>query len=74
MTAASALFLLCGIGMIKHVHAGNHVIGDIIPVDFCADYAIVAAALMASCKSINVFHCGSSNRNPVVWGLTRDMV
>jgi len=46
----------------------------VIPVDYVADYCIVTGALMANCKQLNVFHCCSSNSNPVTWGLMRKSI
>jgi len=45
VTASSALYMLAGIGMIRYIYAGYNKIGDIIPVDYVSDYAIVLGAL-----------------------------
>jgi hypothetical protein len=59
--------------MIKHIPGGNHILGDVIPVDFVSDYCITAGGICANNKELNVFHSGSSSKNPTTWGFTRDM-
>lgn len=68
ITAASALFLLCGVGAIKYINVNQGKVGDLIPVDYVSDMCIVAGCLYANSKSTEVIHCGTSYRNPVTWG------
>lgn len=70
VTAATAVFLLSGIGMLKHIHVNPNVIGDIIPVDVVADEVIVTGAFCASNQELNIFNCATSSRNPTTWLLT----
>ncbi len=55
VSAAGALYLLGGIGLIKVCKGDPTVIGDQIPVDICSDTIIVATALYANQKDITVF-------------------
>lgn len=71
VTAASAVFLLSGIGMLKHIHANPNAIGDVIPVDVVSDEIIVTGAMCANMKDISVFNCGASSRNPMIWEISR---
>lgn len=71
VTAASAVFLLTGIGMIKHLHANPDSIGDIIPVDIVSNEVIVTGALCANTNTLNVFNCGTSSRNPHTWKMSK---
>ena len=48
ITAASALYLLCGIGAIKYVNVDANKVGDIIPVDYVSDTSLVAGCLFAN--------------------------
>lgn len=71
VTAASAVFLLSGIGMLKHIHANPNAIGDVVPVDVVSDEVIVTGAICANAKDISVFNCGTSSRNPMIWEISR---
>ncbi|EGR30131.1 hypothetical protein IMG5_141120 [Ichthyophthirius multifiliis] len=70
VTALSATFLLCGIGMIRYLEADEKSIADIVPVDCVSDQIIVSSALYAVNQSVNVMNCGTSFKNPVEWKLT----
>lgn len=48
VTALSAVFLLSGIGMLKHMQANTAMIGDIIPVDMVSNEVIVSGAFCAN--------------------------
>lgn len=63
--------MLSGIGMLKYLHANSNNIGDIIPVDIVSDEVIVTGALCANTNDLNVFNCGSSSKNPMLWGLSK---
>lgn len=71
VTAASAVFLLSGIGMLKHIHVNPDSIGDIIPVDIVSNEVIVTGAMCANNQEINIFNCATSSRNPMVWSIAR---
>ena len=43
VSAAGAVFLLGGLGIVNHVRGNPNNIGDLIPVDFVTDYILVAA-------------------------------
>ena len=68
VSAAGALYLLGGIGLIQVTHGNKHVVGDQVPVDYVVDSIIVAAAAYARTKELKVIHCGTSGSNPVSWG------
>jgi glycerone phosphate O-acyltransferase/fatty acyl-CoA reductase len=42
--ASAAIFFFTGIGLIKQLQGDEDLIGDQIPVDFVADYLLVAGA------------------------------
>lgn len=71
VTALSAVFLLCGIGMIRYLQADERSIADIIPVDCVSDQILVVAALCANNKETNIVNSGTSCKNPVEWDLTQ---
>lgn len=67
VTAASAIYLLMGIGIMKAVEGNQYSIADQVPCDFVADVVIVAAATYANKNALTVVHAGSSAKNPVTW-------
>ncbi|EAS00429.1 male sterility protein (macronuclear) [Tetrahymena thermophila SB210] len=67
VTAASAVFLLSGIGMLKYIHANRNAIGDVVPVDVVSDQIIVTGALCANLRDLSVFNASTSSRNPMLW-------
>ncbi|EGR33136.1 hypothetical protein IMG5_060860 [Ichthyophthirius multifiliis] len=71
VTTASAVFLLCGIGIIKHLNANPDNIADVIPVDCVSDTIIVSGALCAGSQNLRIFNNGISYKNPINWELTR---
>jgi len=50
VSAATAVFLLSGIGLLRHIHVKTDVIGDLIPVDIVSDEVIVTGALCAETR------------------------
>jgi len=54
VSAAGALYLLGGIGLIQVAHGNKNVVGDQVPVDYVADAVIVAAAAYARTKDMKV--------------------
>eukprot|EP00742_Colponemidia_sp_Colp-10_P010413 GILJ01011431.1.p1 GENE.GILJ01011431.1~~GILJ01011431.1.p1 ORF type:complete len:1177 (+),score=214.25 GILJ01011431.1:40-3570(+) len=71
VTAAGAIFMTCGVGLLRVAWGDNEVIGDQIPADYVADLIIVAGAFCRPTNEIRVYHCGSSSRNPIKWGEAR---
>jgi hypothetical protein len=68
MSAAGALSLAGGSGIINYIPGGNDVTCDIIPVDYVSNTILVASALHANQPSLSVINCGTSHQNPVTWG------
>lgn len=54
VTAASAIYLTAGLGVLKYLEADPKVISDQIPVDFVGDSMIVAAATYANSHKLTV--------------------
>jgi len=70
ISAAGAFYITAGLGVLK-VSLGNlHNVGDQIPCDLVTNTCIVAAAQYAGTKEVQVFHSGSSHRNPLTWAMT----
>ena len=44
-----------------------------MPVDFVVDQILVAAAYEANQKSLQIYHSGTSARNPVTWEFMKDI-
>ena len=74
MIGSAAIYFFSGIGLIKIFKGNENLIGDQIPVDFVADEIIVGSAYMARKGQIEVFHIGTSLRNPVTWRTARECV
>lgn len=71
VSAAAALYLCAGTGLVSCIHGSVGVIGDQVPVDYVVDTLLIAAASAAAegpSRDAKVFMCGSSQFNPVTWG------
>lgn len=68
VSAAGAIFLSSGLGLLKIMYGKEGNIGDNIPVDTCINIVICAAALYCKPNTPLVVHACSSSRNPVTWG------
>ena len=71
VSAGGALILFSGLGIIRFLPGNLDKVADHIPVDFVADFIIVAASFTAqknkslgSLKEIDVYHCSSTAKNP----------
>jgi len=64
VTAGTAIFLAGSLGVLKELHGNSDIIGDQIPVDYVADLIITASADSMNKNKLQVYHCGSSHRNP----------
>ena len=49
-------------------------ISDTVPVDVVVANIIVASAFNAKRNGLNIYHVGSSDRNPVKWGTARTII
>lgn len=67
VTAASAIYLLMGIGIMKAVEGNQYSIADQVPCDYVGDVVLVSAATYANKNALTVVHAGSSAKNPVTW-------
>jgi fatty acyl-CoA reductase len=74
ITASTALFFLSGIGFLKYINSAYSKIGDIVPVDYVADWTIVVGAVCANKPGCHCFHSGTSYGNPSTYGMGRDAV
>lgn len=68
VSAASAVYLLGGIGVIKFLEGDVNIVFDQVPVDFVADEMIVGAAAFANKRRFTIVHTTSSQRNPLRGG------
>ena len=74
VSAAGALFLLGGLGIVRHLEGIATNIGDQIPVDFVADWIIVSGACYANRNDLHVIHCASSSKHPVTWKTSQECI
>lgn len=74
IAAAAAYFMFIGLGIVKEVQCHPDKVGDFVPVDVVCANIIVASAFNARSKTLNIYHVGSSDRNPVRWKMTQSVV
>lgn len=67
ISAAGALSLIGGIGIVNYIHGKKDNIADLIPVDIVSSSIIVGTALQANKPELKIFHCASSHRQPITW-------
>lgn len=68
ISAAGALYLPIGLGMLRIVQAHGDKVGDQVPVDFVCNAILACAVAVMNQDRYEIFHFGTSNRNPIVWG------
>ncbi|RZC35086.1 fatty acyl-CoA reductase -like [Asbolus verrucosus] len=63
-------------GVIRRLPVGKHLVYDYIPVDMVINNLLAAGFSAASrqSKSVEVYHCTSSTRNPFSWSLIEDKI
>lgn len=74
IAAAAAMYLFVGLGIIKEIKGSTNSIGDTVPVDLVVANIIVATAFNLRKNDMPIYHVGSSDRNPITWGKTKDIV
>ena len=74
VSAAGAIYFLCGLGILNYVQGDMKKIGDQIPVDYVSDCIIAAAACFANSNELNIVHSSSSTKNPITWKLAGECV
>lgn len=74
IAAAAAYFMFVGLGIIKEAQSEPNFISDTVPVDIVVANIIVASAFNAFSKNLNIYHVGSSDRNPLQWGQIQKIV
>ena len=67
LSAAGALSVAGGSGVLKYVYTKVDNIADLIPVYYVSNAIIVASALQANKPGLTVVHSNSSHANPVTW-------
>lgn len=71
IAAAAALFMLVGLGVVHELRANWRIISDTVPVDVVVGTIIVASAFNLKNPKLSIYHVGSSDRNPLIWGEVR---
>jgi len=67
LSAAGALSVAGGSGVLKYVYAKVDNIADLIPVDYVSNAIIISTALQADKPGLTVVHSNSSHANPITW-------
>ncbi|KAM3137875.1 hypothetical protein pb186bvf_009956 [Paramecium bursaria] len=73
LVGGAAVLFFAGIGLVKVYKGNGSLITDQVPVDFVVDQILVAAAYEANQKSLQIYHSGTSARNPVTWEFMKDI-
>jgi 1-acyl-sn-glycerol-3-phosphate acyltransferase len=75
ISAAGAVYVAMGMGVIKFLEGANTNVGDVIPVDYVSNAIIVASAIIFK-KRKEYFICqaASSSENPMCWGYPLNQV
>jgi hypothetical protein len=67
ISAATAVYLMGGLGLVKELLGSVEIIGDQIPVDVCSALIIAATADSMDKNDLMIYHSASSSRNPITW-------
>ena len=59
--------MFCGLGVVTYLPGNPKHVGDLVPVDYVADFILVAAYFGSSHTGVHIMHSSSSHRNPVSW-------
>lgn len=59
---------MVGLGIVQYIKGNEKKIGDTVPVDVVVATIIVASAYNMKNSALSIYHAGSSDRNPLVWG------
>lgn len=65
VSAIAALVLFSGVGLVRYIQGQPKKILDIVPVDTVANIVIAAIPRMLAEKKFQIYHVGTSHRNPV---------
>lgn len=68
IAAAAALYMLIGLGVVQEIRGKRQAISDTVPVDVVVATIIVASAFNLMNPKLTIYHAGSSDRNPLIWG------
>ena len=76
VSAAGAIFLAAGFGILTILPGNPRSIADIVPVDIVSNAILVAAALKKPDGEVQVVHCGTSDpeENQLRWRVTARVV
>ncbi|CAK69516.1 unnamed protein product (macronuclear) [Paramecium tetraurelia] len=72
LVGGAAVIFFAGIGLVKIYKGKENLITDQVPVDFVSDMILVAGAYEANKNNFQIYHCGTSARNPAPWKVTKD--
>lgn len=67
VSAAGALYLTFGLGIVKELYGTFDAICDQIPVDYSINFILAATAYNLGKNEFNIYNNGSSSRNPSTW-------
>ena len=56
-----------GLGMLRIIQAHTDKVGDQVPVDFVCNAIIACAVAVMNQDRYEIFHFGTSKRNPICW-------
>lgn len=68
ITALSGVHFFVGAGVLRELVGNKNIVIDLVAVDIVANMIIASAAYQGDKKTLEIYHCGSSSRNPLKSG------
>ena len=68
ISAAGAVYLSVGLGVIKFLPGSPSTMGDIVPVDYVCNVALGAIPAIRASNRYLIFHAATSSEKPMYWG------
>lgn len=67
VSAAGAIYLTIGLGLLKELYGHFDAICDQIPVDYSINFILAGTAFQMGKQELGVYNNGTSSRNPATW-------
>ena len=68
ISAAGAVYLSVGLGVLKFLPGSEHNMGDVVPVDYVTNVILAAVPAIAGRNTSLIFHAATSGERPMYWG------
>ena len=68
ISAAGAVYLSVGLGVLKFLPGSEHNMGDVVPVDYVTNVILAAIPAISNRNTALIFHAATSSERPMYWG------